>query len=107
MFLDVHHLVCGVECRMLRERREVKEADMVCGHDVGVGLPLLQVVKESAEVDEGAVIPIILWSDRELDIDDLRVIEQELNVQDKTLAADIVSQFDRVQDCDGLYLVRL
>lgn len=80
---------------------------MVCGHDVGVGLPLLQVVKESAEVDEGAVIPIILWSDRELDIDDLRVIEQELNVQDKTLAADIVSQFDRVQDCDGLYLVRL
>ena len=91
MFFFIHHFIGGIELRMFIKRRNVKDADVVCWHDIRVQGAFLQVVEEPAEGDEGTVIPVTLRPDLEFDVDHFPVVEQDLDVEDKILVADVAA----------------
>lgn len=86
---------------MLWEGSEIKEADVVRRPDIGVILPFLQVVKEPAEIDEGAVVPVCLGTNLQLDVDESLVIEADFDIKDEIFVENFFAQFIWVQDFYG------
>ena len=55
----VHHVVCGIEFRILRKKCEAKNTDMYSWFDVDIVIAVFEIIEAAAKIINGTFWPVV------------------------------------------------
>ena len=105
MIFHTEKLVSGIEFGMARKQSEIQQSNLDSRPYLLIVPAPRQIVKGTAQIDQGTLYPIMFIDDLQFKIDDTAVIQERVHIQKKSIVINRCPKHDRLGDTHGMNLL--